>query len=367
MVYAYVAYNESKEIVKGKLEARNEEQAAQLLDYAGYQLINLREMVRFQTLEKIILRLSPIKPTDIILFYRQMALLIESGLNIVSAIELLEEQATNRIFKRVMGEIIADVRSGSQMSAALAKHPQIFTPIHCQSLKVGEQTGGMEVILRQMADHMEKQVNAGKGVKNAMTYPVIASIVALIVVGIMVTFVLPAFSGLYASLNVPMPLLTRLMLDLGADLRAYGIYLLGALVIAGIVGYAYLRTAAGRYKWDELSLKFPIVGRINHLNELARFSRSVAVLFKAGSSLTRDFTPGYPEQRQQSACPGPSSAFATICWAGKGCPGRWPSIRSFYRCWCRWSEWEKRPATWTPLCSRSPRATRPKPRTRLKP
>ncbi len=145
-----------------------------------------------------------------------MALLIESGLNIVTAIELLEEQTTNRIFKRVLGEIIADVRSGSQLSVALGKHPEIFSPIHCQSLKVGEQTGGLEVILRQIADHMEKQVIAGKGIKNAMTYPIIASIVAVVVMAIMVTFVLPAFNNLYTSLGVKLPLLTRIMLDAGS-------------------------------------------------------------------------------------------------------------------------------------------------------
>jgi len=103
-----------------------------------------------------------------------MALLVDSGLNIVTALELLEEQAANRSFKRVLGDIISDVRSGSQLSIALSKHPEIFTQIHCQSLKVGEQTGGLETILRQMADHMEKQANSSKGVKNAMTYPILA-------------------------------------------------------------------------------------------------------------------------------------------------------------------------------------------------
>ncbi len=172
MVYAYVAYNENKEIVKGKLEAKNEEHATSLLSYAGYQLIHLKAVATFPTLDKLMLRLSPVKPNEIILFYRQVALLVESGLNIVTAIELLEEQATKRVFKRVLGEIIEDIRGGSQLSVALGKHPEVFPPIHCQSLKVGEQTGGLETVLRQMADHMEKQLIAGKGVKNAMMYPV---------------------------------------------------------------------------------------------------------------------------------------------------------------------------------------------------
>jgi type IV pilus assembly protein PilC len=236
--------------------------------------------------EKLMLRISPVKPNDIILFYRQMALLIESGLNIVTALELLQEQCGNRIFKRIMGEVIDDVRSGSQLSISMGKHPQVFSPIHCQSLKVGEQTGGMEVILRQIADHMEKQVNAGKGIKNAMTYPIIAAIVAVIVVAVMVVFVLPAFNSLYVSLGVKLPMLTQMMLSLGDLLRSIGLYLLGALVVITAAGLAYIKTTRGRYQWDKLAIKFPVVGRINHLNELARICRSISVLYKAGSSLT---------------------------------------------------------------------------------
>jgi type IV pilus assembly protein PilC len=240
----------------------------------------------FPTLDKLMVRFSPIKPNDIILFYRQMALLIESGLNIVTAIELLENQCANRVFKKVLLEVIDDVRSGSQLSISLGKHPQIFSPIHCQSLKVGEQTGGMEVILRQIADHMEKQVTAGKGIKNAMTYPIIAAVVAVVVVAIMVVFVLPAFNGLYVSLGVKLPPLARLMLGAGDYLRAYGIYILGALFIIAAAGMVYIRTTQGKYQWDKLAIRFPLVGRINHLNELARICRSISVLYKAGSSLT---------------------------------------------------------------------------------
>jgi type IV pilus assembly protein PilC len=232
------------------------------------------------------LSISPIKPSEIILFYRQMALLVDSGLNIVTALELLEAQTTRRVFRSILGEIIADVRAGNQLSASMAKHPEIFPPIHCQSLKVGEQTGGLEVILRQMADHMEKQLNSSKGVKNAMTYPIIASIVAVVVIAIMVVFVFPVFKGLYSSLNVKLPFLAQMMLTLGDQLRAYGLYVLGVLIVAVIGTMAYIKTTNGRYKYDQLALKFPVVGRINHLNELARLSRNVSVLFKSGLSLT---------------------------------------------------------------------------------
>jgi len=201
-------------------------------------------------------------------------------------LELIENQCGNRFFKRALNEIAAEVRSGSQLSVALSKHPQLFSPIQCQSLKVGEQTGGMEVILRQVADHIEKQTNSKKGIKNAMTYPIIASVVAVLVIAVMVTFVMPAFANLYDSLGAKLPLLTRLTLQIGDVLRHNGVYILGVLGIIGAASYFYIHTTAGRYKWDKLNLKLPIVGRINHLNELSRISRSISVLFKAGLPLT---------------------------------------------------------------------------------
>ena len=286
IVYTYVAYNENREIVKGKLEARTEDQAANLLSVAGYHVINLREVAGSPILDSLLLRFSPIKTSDIILFYKQMALLVESGLNIVTALELLENQTGNRIFKRILGEIIADIRSGSQLSDALSKHPKIFSAIDCQSLKVGEQTGGLEVILRQMADYAEKQLNSKKGIKNAMTYPVIAAIVALVVIAIMVTFVLPAFNSLYVSLGVKLPALTVFMLDLGDMLREKGLLILGVLAAVVTASILYIKTPDGRLWWDKLSLKFPIVGSINHFKELANISRSIAILYKSGLPLT---------------------------------------------------------------------------------
>jgi type IV pilus assembly protein PilC len=256
------------------------------LNYAGYQLINLRLLAAFPTLEKISLRLFPLRPANIIIFYRQMALLIESGLNMVTALELLEEQTSQRAFKRVLHEIIADVRGGTQLSTSMGKHPDIFLPIHCQSLKVGEQTGGLEAIFRQVADHMEKLSNSKKSIKSAMIYPVIALIVAIGVIAIMITFVFPAFSSLYASMGAELPFLTQLTLDMGNNLSKYGLYILAVIIAAAIAAFAYTKTASGKYNLDKMSLTLPLVGRVIHLNELSRISRNISILFRAGLPLT---------------------------------------------------------------------------------
>jgi len=230
--------------------------------------------------------LFPVKPTEIILFYRQLALLLESGIDIVTSLELLQSQASNRALKRVLGEVISDLRGGIQLSAALGKHPEIFSPIFCQSLRVGEQSGGLEIMLRQIADYMEKEVAAAKGIKSAMMYPLVASILTIIVIGVLVVFVLPAFGKLYSALGAELPLITKILIDTASKLQSYGVYLL--LAILGVIGLAfvYVKTPDGRYKLDKLILRLPLVGRVSHLKELARCCRSISLLFHAGLPLT---------------------------------------------------------------------------------
>ena len=288
MVYQYVAYNESGKIVKGKLSAASEEAATDLLSYAGYQAINLKLLVPFLSLglDKLLASLFPIKPAEVILFYRELALLLESGIDIITSLELLQGQASSHTLKRVWGEIISDLRSGNQLSAALSKHPEIFPPIYCQLLSIGEQSGDLETILNQMADYMEKEIEATKKIKNALMMPAITAIVTIVVIGVLVLFVLPTFGNLYSSLGVELPLSTKILLTASSQFKNYWSYLLLAAFIAAGLAYIYNKTPSGRYKRARLSLSLPLVGRINHLNELARYCRSMSLLLRAGLPLT---------------------------------------------------------------------------------
>jgi len=286
MAYQYVAYNESGEVVKGRLPVNSEEAANDLLSYAGYQAINLKPYIPFLNLDKLSASLFRVKPADIILFYRQLAMLLESGIDIVASLELLREQAASRALTRVLGGVISDLRSGNQLSAALDKHPEIFSSIYCRLLSVGEQSGDLETILRQIADYMEKEVTTSKETKNAMMFPMITFFVTIVVVGILLTFVLPSFGNLYGSLGVDLPLPTQILITAADKIKSYSVHsLLAMLTIAGLA-YIYLKTPGGRYKRDKLILKLPEVGRVSHLYELARFCRSIALLFRTGLPLT---------------------------------------------------------------------------------
>ncbi|MDD5287983.1 MAG: type II secretion system F family protein [Dehalococcoidales bacterium] len=268
------------------MNAATEEAAVNLLDYAGYRVVNLKGFAPFLSSSRFSLRSSKTKPAEIILLYRQLALLLESGLDIVTALELLRVQISNRVLKKVLNDIITDLRSGNSLSSAMEKHPKVFSQLSRQSIRVGERAGGIESILRQIADYMQKEQAAAKGIKGALTYPIIASIATVIVVIVLVGFVLPTFSKLYESMGTQLPALTRALLSLSDFIRQNLLQMVLVTAIIVIGSSIYIRTPKGKYQMDKFILKIPLLGRITHLKELGRCCRSISLLFRAGLPLT---------------------------------------------------------------------------------
>jgi type IV pilus assembly protein PilC len=285
MNYTYVAYTQDKRLVKGRLTAVSEEAANTVLNYGGYQIVKLKPITPFINIEKLAASFSRIKPKEIVMFARQLALLLESGTDIVTALELLQGQTNNRTLRKVLGEAAGDIRSGNPLSTALGKHPRAFSQMFARALAAGEQGGNLEIVLRQMADFMERQVETQKKVKNALTYPIIVIVVAMVVIAILSIFVFPAFGTLYDMFGAQMPLPTRILLGISGWFSKYWLYLVGGILLVAGIGFAYTKTPAGRYQRDRVLLKMPIIGRISHLVELGRCCRNISLLFKIGLPL----------------------------------------------------------------------------------
>jgi type IV pilus assembly protein PilC len=285
MDFAYTAYTEDKKLVKGKVSATSEEAATELLSYGGFRVVSLKAALPLINKEKLLSRFSQIKPAEIIMFSRQLALLLESGTDIVTSLDLLQNQIDNQTLKRTIGEVSSDIRGGSSLSVALSKHPRAFSSMYYRAIAAGEQGGNLEVVLRQMAEYIGKGVSTQKQIKSALTYPVIVFIVAILVVVIMVTKVFPAFTVLYSQVGVKLPLATRMLIVFTDLTNHYGLYLLFGLLIAAAAIYVYIRTPAGKYRWHKMMLRWPIVGRIVHLGELSRSCRTMALLVRVGLPL----------------------------------------------------------------------------------
>ncbi|HEY32409.1 MAG TPA: type II secretion system F family protein [Dehalococcoidia bacterium] len=264
------------------MSATSEAAAIELLGYSGYQVVNLRQVTRRLNLSILTARFGRIKPTEIVLFYRQLALLLNSGIDIVKALELLQAQTSSRRMAATLGEVIAELRGGNRLSAALSKHPELFSKTSCRLLQIGEESGSFETTLKHLADYLEKEAVAMKSIKSAMMYPTVAAVITVVVMGILITFVLPAFNDLYTALDADLPAMASILMGFGEFLRSIMGYLAAILVIAvgGIIAYA--RTPSGKYKINNMYLRLPLIGRVIHLKELARACRSISMLFYAG-------------------------------------------------------------------------------------
>ena len=285
MEYSYVAYNKNRSLVKGKLSAADEAAAANLLNYGGYQVLSLKQVVPFFDLGKLSTSLSRVKPTEIVMFSRQLALLLESGTDIVTSLELLQGQTTNQTLKKVIGEVVNDIRGGSSLSVAMSKHPRAFSQLYHRAISAGEQSGGLEETLRQMANHIERATVTEKKVKSALRYPIVVFVVAIAVVGLLVTFVLPSFTSLYSAFGAELPTLPRMLIGMTDWFSLYGLWLVLGIVAAIGMTFVYIRTPAGKTWWHRTLLHLPVFGRINLLNQLSRACRTIALLFKVGVPL----------------------------------------------------------------------------------
>jgi type IV pilus assembly protein PilC len=286
MDFSYVAYaEEEKKLISGKVSATSEEAATELLSYGGYRALSLKLVRPWFDREKLQARFSRMKQAEIIMFSRQLALLLESGTDIVTSLDLLKSQITNKTLQKIIGEVAADIRGGSSLSTALSKHPQAFSSMYHRAIAAGEQGGNLEVVLRQMADYIEKGSVTQKRIKGALMYPIMVVVVAIVVVAILVTKVFPTFVSFYSQLGATLPTATRILIGIVGWLQHYGFYLLLALLIAVGAIYLYSKTPAGKYRWDKVMLRFPVVGRIIQLSALSQCCRTMALLIKVGLPL----------------------------------------------------------------------------------
>ena len=320
MQYKYVAYNQSKQMVNGKVDAPNEAVAQEMLTFSGLKTVSLKMSKPLLDMNKIRGTTYKIKNKEIIMFSRQLALMIESGFDIAASLDLLESQIGDRNLKKVVGEITADIRNGLKPSQAFAKHPVAFNSLYCRTIAVAEETGNLEKALRQMADHLEKNSNAAKKVKGALMYPLMVMVLGVVVVLAMVFFIVPTFQKMYDSMGAEIPVTAQLLMGFADFLKAYGIFLLAAIVVAVVAAFAATRSEQGKYQRDNADAA-TAVDRPDHRTERAGASGGHHIHPVPGrGTAAGSHDPGFAVLREQGHRQGPDR-----CEAGDAAgPGAGP-------------------------------------------
>jgi type IV pilus assembly protein PilC len=220
--------------------------------------------------------------SDLVIFTRQLATMIDAGLAMVQSLQALAEQTTNKVMRDIIKDVCTRVESGDSFSEALQKHPKAFDKLYFSMVSAGEKGGLLAEILARLATYLENTARLRKKVKTSMMYPVVVSVVAVLITIFLLVKVVPVFGDIFSSFGAKLPAPTQFLIDLSNFFKKWII-----LIVLGMGGSVYgwlyfIKTKAGRELWDSRRIKLPIFGSLAHKICLARFTRTLASLIRSG-------------------------------------------------------------------------------------
>lgn len=282
--FVYEAIDNKGKKVKGNVVAENEILAITQLKAKGYYVIELNEK-NVLNKEINIKILDKVSSKDLSLFCRQLATLLQAGLNLLTSIDVVRKQLTNKRLAKVVNKLYEDIEKGKTLSESMAEHRDIFPDILINMVEAGEVSGSLDNSFEKMALHFEKETKLKQKVTNALMYPAIVLIVAIIVLNLLLIFVIPTFVGLFNDLGVELPPTTRFILYTSSFVKDnWFLIVIGFIIIVNLINY-YKKTPSGSILFSSMRLKIPVIGNISLNASIARFSRTLATLIDAGVPL----------------------------------------------------------------------------------
>ena len=279
--YAYQARDARGKTIAGVQEGVNEENAINTLMGRGLMVLSIQQ----KAASKITRAKTKVSGTDLVIFTRQLATMVDAGLPLVGGLTALFEQADPKKqagLRRVIGEISASVQDGSTFNDSIAKHPHIFNRLYISMVRAGESGGMLAEVLDRLAGFLEASERLRKKVKSAMTYPVIVICIALSITTFLIVKVVPIFGSIFADFGAKLPAPTQFLIDLSDFITSYWYIIVGGIIGAFYAIRMWLKSKSGAATWDRWKLKLPVFGPLTHKICMTRFARTFAQLIRSG-------------------------------------------------------------------------------------
>jgi type IV pilus assembly protein PilC len=280
--FTYEAVNDLGEIIKSTYEAEAKNDVLAMLENKQLYPIKVEETIGKEI--KAPISLQRVKLKDIAFFCRQVSALLDAGIPIADALQIIKQQIANKRLQKAVEEVSEEVQTGMSFSEAMKKQ-EVFPPLLMHMVAAGEVSGTLDFVMRRMAEDYEKEYKMQKKVSGSMVYPILIIIVAIVAVIFIVTSVLPRYTEMFTDVGLELPAATQLMIKMSDFLQQYWLYLFIALglVIYGLI--RFIKTTQGRLWLDYFKLGTPIIGAVNNKVVTARFTRTLASLLKSGIPL----------------------------------------------------------------------------------
>lgn len=281
-VFLYKAQNTQGNQFNGEIEAKSKNEAESLLR-RKHLVVN---SIKRKPIEIKIQIGSGIKSKDVSRFTRMFSSMTSAGLPMLQCLNILEEQMENPAMKAVVHKLTMSISGGSSLADALAQHPKVFDRLYCNMVAAGEAGGILDGILSRLADYQESNERLVRKVKKALTYPVMVAVVAIVVVILMLSFVVPTFAQTFMEAGGELPWPTQVVMNLSDGIRDYAAFwILGAVAIV-VAFKVVMKVPKLHLGWDRMMLKVPKLGDLQVKSSVARFSRTLGTLLNAGVSVT---------------------------------------------------------------------------------
>ena len=284
--FQYKVRSKEGKLISGSLEGDSSALVAEKLRQMGFVPVAIVASAKSGGMGKSLsFGQGKMKVRDLAVFSRQFATMINSGLPLIRAIDILAEQTDSKLLAGSLKQVRSDIERGSSLSQAFGNHPKVFSRLYVAMVRSGEAGGVLDSVLMQLATTIEKQLALRRKVKSAMMYPIGVLSLVLLIVAAMLTFVVPKFSTLFASMGSQLPLPTQILVVLSGVIRNYW-WALGAGIFGVVFVYKRWKvTPGGKAVLDRMALKAPVFGSIVHKSAIARFSRTLSVLLRSGVNI----------------------------------------------------------------------------------
>ena len=281
--FQYQVRDKTGKIVSGTLEAESQSAVAQKLTSMGYATVSISKASGGMKTElKIPGFGGKVKLKDLSIMSRQFATMINSGLSLLRALNILSEQTENKTLAKVLAEVRNDVETGNPLSGALAQHPAVFPPLMINMVRAGEVGGFLDGVLLQIAENYEAEVKLKGKIKSAMTYPVVVFVMAMLAVTGMLLFIVPVFAKMFDGLGAKLPLPTQILVNMSELLKTFFPFLIIGFIAFMIVWKRVKHKEQVRNFLDPLKLKMPVFGGLFQKIALSRFTRNFGTMLHAG-------------------------------------------------------------------------------------
>jgi type IV pilus assembly protein PilC len=287
--FTYVARNPQGKLIQGRTEAATQALVVKILKDQGLTPTSIQTSVGGAEVKskgrKQKLRRGGVRIEDLVLISRQLATMIRAGLALTEVLNILGEQVEKLLLRNVLRQVERDVQGGSSFYEALARHPRVFSQFFLSMVKAGEASGMLDSILDQVATYLEKSASIRRKVKSAIMYPAAVSVFAVLIMIVIMWKVVPVFQEIFDSLGEDLPLLTKIVIACSEFVRDRWYVVLAAIVGGTVLFIQWGKTKSGRHRIDAMKLKLPIFGPLLLKVAIAKFTRSLGTLMRAGVNI----------------------------------------------------------------------------------